>query len=258
MVWSTTQYLPTMLVAAFVGGAEIAWFGAAHRIVMSVWTFSWLYHFNLFPAVARNLSESREAFQALVCPSLRSCAWAGFGLALVGTVLSEPLCRLVFGAPFAAAGPSLSVLVWILPATLLSGHARSALIATGRQRFVLYAQSTGAVVMLVLGGALVPSQGALGGAIAMAVSSTVVFALSHYFATRLVAPLPLLDPLLRPVLAVAGTLLLVHAADFGSWWDGVAAAAVYAASALLADARLIPDLRRVAGAKGRVGAGDAP
>ncbi len=57
VVWSTTQYLPTMLVATFVGGAAIGWFGAAHRIVMSVWTFSWLYQFNLFPTLARSLSE---------------------------------------------------------------------------------------------------------------------------------------------------------------------------------------------------------
>lgn len=248
-VWSTTQYLPTMLVASFVGGAAIAWFAAAHRIVMSVWTFSWLYHFNLFPAVTRNLAESREAFHSLVLPSLRASAWAGIGMALVGTLLGEPLCRLVFGAPYAVAGPTLSVLVWILPATLLSGHARSALIATGHQRFVLYAQSTGAVVMLVLGGALVPGWGALGGAIAMVVSSSVVFAVSHASAIRLVAPMPLLDALLRPSLALVAALLAVHAVDLGAWAEGALAAAVYTALAFLCDRRLIPDLHRVAAAK---------
>lgn len=258
VVWSATQYLPTMLVATFIGGAAIAWFAAAHRIVMSVWTFSWLYHFNLFPAVTRNLAESREAFYALVRPSLRACAWVGFGAALVGGVLGEPLCRLVFGAPFAAAGDSLSVLVWILPATLLSGHARSALIATGYQRFVLYAQSIGAVVMLVLGGLLVPEKGALGGSIAMAVSSWVVFGVSHAAAVQLVAPLSLLDPLLRPVLATAASFLVVYALDLPPWWDAAAAASCYTACALLADRRLLPDLRRVAGAKGPAGGGQTP
>jgi O-antigen/teichoic acid export membrane protein len=248
-VWSTTQYLPTLLVAAFVGGEAIAWFAAAHRIVMSVWTFSWLYHFNLFPAVTRNLSVSREAFHALVLPSLRASAWAGIGVALVGTLLGEPLCTLVFGAPYAEAGPTLSVLVWILPATLLSGHARSALIATGHQRFVLYAQSIGALVMLALGIALVPGFGALGGAIAMVVSSNVVFAVSHAFATRQVAPLPLRGALLRPGLALVAALIAVEAVEPGPWTGGLLAAGVYVAVAGVSDRRLISDLRRVAAAK---------
>ncbi|MGH0028595.1 MAG: flippase [Myxococcota bacterium] len=248
-VWSTTQYLPTLLVATFVGGTAIAWFAAAHRIVMSVWTFSWLYHFNLFPSVTRNLAGSREAFYALVRPSLRSTAWAGVGIAWLVTLLGEPLCRLVFGAPYAVAGPTLSVLVWILPATLLSGHARSALIATGHQRFVLYAQSTGAVVMLGLGVVLVPAQGALGGAIAMVVSSSMVFVVSHVAASRLVAPLPWVDPLLRPALALVASWAAVDLAGLGPWGSGGLAAVAYAAAAFVSDPRLLSDLRRVAAAK---------
>lgn len=250
LVWSATQYLPTMLVAAYLGGAVLAWFGAAHRIVMSLWAFSWLYHFNLFPSLARGLGESRAAFQALVRPSLNVTAWAGVGVALVVTLLAEPLCRLAFGEKFSVAGPALAIAVWVVPATLLSGHARSALVAHGLQRFVLYAQLVGAVVMLAIGVWLVPAMGAAGGAVAMTVSSVAVCFVSQAFATRWVAPMPLLSELARPGAAALLAAVAVRAIGMGTWWDGAAAGMLFGLGALAVDRRLVADVRTLATARG--------
>ena len=249
VLWAATQYVPTMLVAGFVGGAALGWFGAAHRIVLSLWSFGWLYHFNLFPALTRSLAESPEAFQDLAQPSLRATAWFSVGGCLVGSLLADPLCRLVYGESFAASAPALSVMVWILPATLLAGHAHAALVAGGLQRLALYAQIGGAVVMIGGGVVLIPAAGPLGGAAAMVLSSCVAWAVSHHLASRLVAPMPLSGVILKPAAAAAATAAAVRAVGLESGWDAGVAGAAFCAAALLLDRRLPTDLRRLAGAK---------
>ena len=127
IVWALNQYLPTLLIAFLVDNVEVAFFGSAHRIVMSLATFGLLYHFNLFPAVSFSLDTSEATYHDLVGPSFKATAWGGIGLALVVTLLADTICRLIYGAAFSVAGTTLAVLVWTIPPTLFSGHARWAL-----------------------------------------------------------------------------------------------------------------------------------
>ena len=105
--------------------------------------------------------------------------------------------------------------------------------------------------MLIGGVLLVPGQGALGGAIALALSSFAVWGLSHHYATRRVTPIPGLSAVLRPIVAAVVAAVSVRMAGLGPWWDAAAAAVIFADLALLLDRELIPDLRRLTRAKGR-------
>ena len=252
VVWSATQYLPILLVAIFIGGEAIAWFGAAHRIVMSLWTLNWLYHFNLYPVLIRNLAASPEAFQRLVRPSLKVTGWVSVGIAMLISIIGTPLCKLVFGASFAVAGSTLSVLIWILPATLLSGHARSALIAEGFQKNVLHAQMVGGAVMLVLGALLVPSHGALGAAIAMVVSSFSVWAVAHVHAIQKIAPMPGFSAIARPAIAAVITIAVAWSVRSEAWLTAGFSAIIFFILSLILDRGLIADLHWIAKMKDHV------
>lgn len=247
MVWTATQYLPTLLVAALAGGTALAWFGAAHRIVMSLWAFSWLYHFNLFPMLVRSLAESPDSCRALVRPSLKVTAWAGTGFAMVVSILATWLCQLIFGRSFAAAGSVLALLVWMLPATLLSGHARSVLIAAGLQQEVLRAQLAGAAVMLALAALLVPAFGASGAAMAMVLSSVAVWGVSHLQAVRKVMPMPGIGTLLRPALAAAAAGVPAVLINADAWLKAALSVLVFCVLALLLDRRVVVDFHLIAG-----------
>jgi O-antigen/teichoic acid export membrane protein len=249
LVWALNQYLPTALVAGLLGGAEIAWFGGAHRIVLSLGTFVWLYHFNLFPSVARATAQPGEAFAALVGPSVRVTAWLGIGGALVLSLVAEPLCRLAFGAAFGAAAAPFAALVWVLPLGLLSGHARFALIASGHQDKELAAQLAGAVVTLGAGSAAIPLLGARGAALAMLASAGVVWALAHRAARRHVGALPLLGPVWRPAAVAAAAAGLALALAESPWAAAAVAGGAVAAAAPLVDPALLADLRRLLGAR---------
>jgi len=259
VVWALNQYLPTVLVAGFLGGAEIAWFGGAQRIVLSLGTFVWIYHFNLFPWVARTTGSSPEAFRRLVEPSFRVTAWIGVVGAAALTWVAGPVCRLAFGDAFGAAAAPFAVAVWALPVGLLSGHARYALIASGHQARELAAQVQGAVVTLGVGCVAVPWLGALGAAIAMLASSSVVWIAAHGATARHVAPIPFLAPVVRPAV-VSGLLALgLSLLPWSPWAEAALLATGALALAPFVDRGLWSDLRALAVAKSPpLAAGAAP
>lgn len=254
IVWAANQYLPTAMMAVLAGALDLSWFGAAQRIVFSVVAFSWVYHFNLFPSVARNLAESRTSFDALVGASYRCISWLAIMGSLGAALFSDTIVRIVFGASYAEAAAPFALLVWAIPITLLSGHARITLIAGGEQRSLLASQLAGILTTVAVGLALIPTYGALGGAATVVASYTVVWGVAHVFAVRRVAPLPLFG-VLRPVLAAVVVYALHQALAPSSLAAGVAALAAYAALALVLDRQIMTDLRFLA--KARRGAGPA-
>lgn len=249
IVWALNQYLSTLLVAFYLASEEIAYFGAAGRIVLSLTAFMHLYHFNLFPVVARALRSSGEAYMQVAGPSLRVTAWLGIATALPGIFVATPLCQLAFGEDFAASGPPLAIILWTLPIHLVSGHARYALIAAGQQRYVLMAQLAGVVTTLAIGLPLIPLLGPLGAAIAMLSSFLVVWFMSQIFVNRTVVRIPQLRFLARPLAATTASLAVAFSLDLSSWWAGLAATTLFIGSAPLLDRELIDDARKLARVK---------
>lgn len=243
LVWAFHQYVPTVLIAVLVGGAEVAWFGSAHRVVMALGTFVWLYHFNLFPSLVRAREAGGRELATLLAQSFRVSAWAGVGCGLAATHFAEPLCRLVYGPGFAAAALPFSIIAWVMPVALLSNHAGFTLIAIA-PRLEFLAQACGAMLTLILGIALIPRFGALGAACALLTASLVIWMLTTRLARGVVGDaVPAPWRAWRPVLAASAGWSLVTA--FGVRGDVLSGAALlggYAASAIALDRSLVRDV----------------
>jgi O-antigen/teichoic acid export membrane protein len=132
MVWALMQYAPLVLLANLGSATETGWFAAPHRLIVSLLALSWIYHFNLYPVISRRLRADPEAFSHLLGASFRIVAWAGTAAALPLAILGGPILVAIFGDAFAAGGPSFALIIWTFPITLLSDHARWALIAAAR------------------------------------------------------------------------------------------------------------------------------
>jgi O-antigen/teichoic acid export membrane protein len=249
VVSAFVQYAPLFLIANMAGGVSLAWFGASHRVVISLVTFSWLYHWNLFPTMARRAASSPDEFHALIGASFRVVAWGGILIALILAIAGRPLMVLGFGPSFAEAAPAFAVLIWTLPLTLCAGHARWALIAKGLQRYVLFAQVAGAAVVSAVGLALTGRFGAVGAAIAATAASVAIWAVAHIFAVRNVGPMPGITALLLPACGAGLAMLLARTLDAHPLLDATAAGTVYVLFALLTDRKLLPDLLRLMRAK---------
>ena len=244
-VWALNQYLPTLLIASMSLATEVSWFGAAHRIVFSIVSFSMIYHFNLFPAVTRRLKVSHEAFSQLVRPSFRVTAWGSFFIAIVITFLAGPICELVYGTDYAAAALPMAIIIWSLPLTLFSGHSRWPLVAVHKQRYVLYAQLAGLAATAVSGAFLIPRYGSLGGAVAMLLNAACVWFTAHYFASRFVGSIPFFGSILRQLLLATLVMVAVFGIAGLTWYSALSGITGFALLAFVVDRKLPGDIRRL-------------
>ncbi len=242
--WAMTQYAPMFMLATMMGMTQTAYFGAAHRLGVSLVVFSWIYHFNLFPVISRKLKDEPKAFAALTRTSIRATAWAGSGIALALALAAEPLLGLLFGPRFAAAAPPFSILVWTFPLTLLSGHPRWILVAAGRAGDMLVAQVAGVIVAVAAGWLLIPLAGTRGAAMAMTLACAAVWGVAQIYARRAgrdVPVAPALPPLIVAAIIVAGAQWAV----LGAWMECAIGCVIFAAAAFAFDRTLIADLRNI-------------
>lgn len=247
--WAAAQFMPLFLVGSISHGATVAWFAAAQRLVTSISTFSYLYHFNLYPALARASATSAAAFTDLLRASFRVTAWFSIGFALALTLVAAPLLATIYGARFADAAPALAILIWVVPVTFLSGHARWSLIVEGAHGRVLNAQLAGLATVGLAGVPLVMFLGDVGAASAAVAASIAVWAVSHLFAARLKAKPPGVALVMRPLalaLVLGATAQFMEASPLLKAAGGLA---LYAALAPLLDGALVADLIRLAHAK---------
>ncbi len=244
LLWSLNLYLPTLALAGWLGSQSVGYYGAAHRIVFALGSFVWLYFFNLFPVLVRTTRDP-GAFRSLTAHSFRLAAWAGTLVAVTLSLLATPIAELAFGTAFAAAGRPLAMLVWVLPVTLLSGHARFALIASGNQTLEMLAQGGGVLATLLLAALLIPAWGPSGAALSVLGSAVVVWGLAQRGARAvgLVVPGPrrLVGPAFAACAALAAARLLPALLPAAA--SPLLAAALAAMLLLGAAAALEPQLR---------------
>lgn len=238
LAWAFMWYFSTVLLGLVFTGNALGWFGAAHRVVMALHTFVMLYFFNLLPSISRCVGRPAAHLLDLMNGSIRLTAWTGlFGAALL-TVLAPQVLVILYGPSFRGAAVSLSILVWMLPIAMLSGHYRYALIAYRLQNQLLRCTVISAVVAVGLGFALVPLYGGTGAAWALLTANAVNFLLVWNAVRKLITVIPLRAHLAAPLGALLVSGIVYFALVGKSLPLAVSGAvAVYLAALLCFDGR---------------------
>jgi len=248
VVGTLTLYGPQQLAVLVLGSATAAPFAAAHRLYLGLATFAWIYHFNLFPVLARVQARSRERIPQLVAASTRILAWGGFGVALGLASLASPLLVALFGRPFAGAAPAFGVLVWALPIFLLADQQAWMLIAGGAERAVLGVRLIGAIVLFAAGYPAIVTWGERGASAALLGAGATVWAGLRVVGRRKGAPLAA-APVLAPAAAALLALLVVRRLELAPVAAAATATLLYGAAALPFARRLAADLRRLSASR---------
>jgi len=251
ILWAVSQYGGTLIVASFAPASELAWYGAAHRLAIALGAFVQLYHFNLFPALVDSAAASAERVRAFLTPQIRASGWLAALGGLIGLGFGEPICALIYGAPFARSGELLAWLSWSLAAALVGSHARFLLLAAGSQRLELGANAAGAAVALLGGLALVPAFGTRGAAAALVAGALATWGTAHALARGAGLALPSLALLVRPALACALIALAAQALPIAhELARGAIPVLALALAAPLVDPALRRDVRQLFAARG--------
>jgi O-antigen/teichoic acid export membrane protein len=242
ITWASTWYLATILLGLMVGGSEVGWFSAAHRPVVTLHTFIWLYFYNLFPSMSRSAVESESELKSLIGNSLKLTTWAAVFLGIAGTLFAEPMIMLVFGPQYAETVSTFSILIWLLPIALCSGHYRYALIAANQQRYEFVSQACAALAALFLGLLLIPKFAAHGAAVSLLIAAIINWILAYVFVRQKVCNVSFAPYIFRP-LAAGGVMVLVFQLllPFNIWLAGSASIGLYISSLI----GFVPEVKRL-------------
>jgi O-antigen/teichoic acid export membrane protein len=244
LVWALKVYLATVLLGLWIGGAEVGWFGAAHRIVISLHTFVWLYFFNLLPSIARCTQGPLGTLCRLEQTSIRLTAWASIFVGVIATAFAEPMIQILYGSQYHEGVAAFRVLVWLIPLALMSGHFRYALIAYGQQRLEFVSSACGAGLNILLNIFLIPSIGLVGAAWALIASEALIWGLTYSFVRYRITHIPIGIPILRPLLGglvLAATLYLLP--PISIWIAGSSAVAVYSLVLSIMQPKILTHIR---------------
>ena len=195
--WALLWYSPLVVLGTMLADRTVGWFGASHRALLALHSFVYLYFFNLLPAMSRT-SNSVLEFSRLLERSIALTAWAGVAVALTGALFASRLLGALYGTEYATGSTILSVLVLVIPVTLLSGHFRFGLIAFGRSRDLLHSTLIAAAVSFAAAVLLVPTLGANGAAIALLAGNVVHLAVPYARFRKIVA-VPIVSAAFRPI-----------------------------------------------------------
>ncbi|HLH42274.1 MAG TPA: flippase [Bryobacteraceae bacterium] len=260
LAWGFMWYFCTVLLGLIFSDATLGWWGASHRALMALHTFVWLYFFNLLPSISRCALRSKQHLLELMDESVRFTAWMGLLAGGLLMAVAPDLLALLYGPNFRQAARSFSVLVWMLPVAMLSGHHRYILIAYKQQGRLLVCTSLSAASAVILGLILVPRYDGPGAAWALLIANTINLALVYFSVKQLVVEVPVLPQLATPLAALAAAAALFFALFRISYWLALTAAlTVYVACFLWIYGRRLALIFRSAGrgtALAQIAAGD--
>lgn len=224
LAWAFMWYFATVLLGLIFSDESLGWFGAAHRVLMALHTFVWLYFFNLLPSMSRCVNLPFSHLLDLMNKSTQFAAWVSIFVAFVMSMLAREALVIAYGSDFAGADITLAILVWILPVAMLSGHHRYILIAYNRQTTLLRCTAVSAAGAVLAGLALAPLLGSPGAALALLAANITNFALVYYAVRRHVVRVPFLAGALRPLPCLAAGCALFYTLRQVNIWTAAAAA----------------------------------
>jgi O-antigen/teichoic acid export membrane protein len=170
-----------LMLSTLVRAEELGYFSAAHRLFELAAVFPQSLCLSLYPQIAAAARSDPRRLPALGGSAMRYLAVFGLPAAVFVTLLSGPILRLLYGAPFGAAADTLSVLAWtIVPYSFVRYHAY-VLVAANRQRVDLLLNLAMCMLNIALNLVLIPAYSYFGAACATLASISTVALLQYLY-----------------------------------------------------------------------------
>jgi O-antigen/teichoic acid export membrane protein len=199
----------TVMLGFMRTDTEVGWYNAAYKLLSVVITFRYTIIYSLNPTFARLFAQSSEEMQRLARHVLRLSLYAALPLGVGGTMLAQPIVRLIFGEAYAPAASALRVLVWSPAFLILNIIGPVLLSAAGRWYTMLKIVAAIVALNVGLNLFLIPKWGIVGAAWAT-LAADILSLVLHAALTRKMVPLAIGRILAKPCLCalLMGVVLL--------------------------------------------------
>jgi O-antigen/teichoic acid export membrane protein len=199
--------------------ATVGHYAAAYTLISFLLNLGTTYGQSLLPTLTRQLGTGQE--QSLYDMAMAQVFAAGLPIAAGGALVAPLLIPFVFGAGYQPAVLALQILLWSIPVAFFRNVPQTALIAVGRQDWVLRTTFWAALLNLALNLALIPRLGIVGAAGSTVVTELVRTAWAQWYARRVGFPFPPLGRFYRAALATVFMAIVLMALHSGSLWSAI-------------------------------------
>ncbi|MCI0411268.1 flippase [bacterium] len=206
--WAFIWYSSTVILGLIVGGRSLGWFAAAHRPIMAMHTFVFLYFYNLLPSLAQATQESTDVLRKLLNRSLALSCWTSLCAGTMATIFAEFILTFIFGTQYQKAVTTFQILIWVLVAMMITGHYSYTLVGWNLQKFHMISFLAALAASLLLSPPLILRYQIIGAALAILGALLVKGILAWYFVRRYVTVVPLIKHLIKPLAPTILSLLI--------------------------------------------------
>jgi PST family polysaccharide transporter len=139
---------------------------------------------SVFPAIIRAREVDQQVYTERILQLFSLMAAIALTIAIPMTFLATPLVTFAFGAPYAAAGPVLSVHIWASLFVFWGVAQGPWFVTEGLMRLTLYRTAAGAAANVLLNLVLIPRYQSMGTAIATVVSYGLAAVVANAFSSK--------------------------------------------------------------------------
>ena len=168
-----------VMLAGMSGVKEVGLYSAALRLSEVWYTIPTVIVTSVMPSLTKARSISVQDYYQNLQRLLVNLAGVAYLVAISITLTSTYLITFLYGHAYSAAGPILSVHIWAAVFVFLGVGASPWILNEGLMRYSLYQTTMGALANIGLNFILIPKYGALGCAIATAISQALSAWLSN-------------------------------------------------------------------------------
>jgi O-antigen/teichoic acid export membrane protein len=168
-------YIDAVMVQAIKGNVAAARYGASYRLMMALRMAPLVYADGLAQPAARLARDDRKGLEEVLNRAMRQLYVAGLAIGLGGFLLSDRVMSAVFGAPYGAAGTAAGLLLLTLPVSFACHPFVIVALAMGLEKNIARIFAMTVVVNVGTNLVLIPEYGPTGAAIAMLISTAVLY-----------------------------------------------------------------------------------
>ncbi len=209
-----------ILLSKLQDETAVGLYRAASRLAQFGLTFIFSYATAIFPVMSSLPTDDPQhtVLETLTAKSVRYLAIAMLPIAVLGTVLAQPLGQIVFGHQYVGVGPALRILLWALVPVGITQVLSRSIFARNQQQVIPWFLLMGIAVNLGLGFWWVPTGSYIATSWAMLLARSLVAVLTFGWSVQChAANWDTLRALVKPAFCaalLAGFLFLFREANF--------------------------------------------
>jgi O-antigen/teichoic acid export membrane protein len=223
-----------VMLSVLSSSSKVAFYTVPYSLVRLSWLLPSIISAAFFPLLSRTLESDRAEAERLFFLVVRVFFFLSIPISLLLALSSPTLLPFVFGDAYSHSVTVLQIMAWTSVLGFQNYVLWYALLATRKERAVLFIQIAGLAVNLGINAVAIPLYGSTGAATALLISDLVVIAGQVVLIHRTLFSIPFADLLTKPLVAAAVVVPVATAIAIRTAIGGALAGAFLYAAILLA------------------------